>query len=123
MLADVNYPVPTNEAERLRALEAFCIRGTGREPHFDAVAELARKLLHAPIAFIAFQDEKTQSFKAHSGIPVEAYSRNEAICNYALLQDHAFVVPDLQADERFASMPYVVGEPYLRFYAGMPLAI
>jgi signal transduction histidine kinase len=120
---NVTYPVPNNEAERLRALVALCIRGTGREPHFDAVAELGRKLLQAPIAFVAFQDEQTQSFKAHAGLPIEAFSRREAICNYALLQDDMFVVPDLKADERFASMPYVVGEPYLRFYAGMPLAI
>ena len=85
MSDDGNYPAPFNEAARLRALEALCIRDTGREPHFGAVVELARKLLQAPVAFVAFQDEQTQSFKAHAGLPLVANSRREAVCNYALL--------------------------------------
>jgi signal transduction histidine kinase len=117
------YPLPSNEAERLRALEDLCILATRAEPHFDAVVTLARKLLDVPVAFIAFQDQQNQWFKAHSGISVDAPTRDLAICNYTLLGDCAFVVPDLAVDERFADMPYVTGEPYLRFYAGMPLAL
>ncbi|KAI9682727.1 MAG: hypothetical protein M1829_006714 [Trizodia sp. TS-e1964] len=32
-----------------------------------------------------------------------------------------FIIPDLSQDERFKHRPYVVGPPYLRFYAGTPL--
>ena len=31
-------------------------------------------------------------------------------------------LPDAQLDARFADNPYVVGEPNVRFYAGLPLA-
>jgi len=31
------------------------------------------------------------------------------------------VVPDAQADKRFATHPLVVGAPHIRFYAGVPL--
>jgi hypothetical protein len=33
-----------------------------------------------------------------------------------------FVVPDTSQDPRFATNPQVLGEPYIRFYAGAPLA-
>ena len=116
------YPLPFNEADRLRALDDLCILATRPEPHFDAVVALARRLFDVPVAFIAFQDQQKQWFKAHSGITVDAPTRDLAICNYTLLERSTFVVPDLSADGRFAAMPYVTGEPYLRFYAGVPLA-
>jgi class 3 adenylate cyclase len=31
------------------------------------------------------------------------------------------VVPDTHADDRFRAMPFIATEPFLRFYAGMPL--
>src|SRR5262249_23602814 len=41
---------------------------------------------------------------------------NTTICSNDLLY-----VPDLTKDRRFKDLPIVVGEPYLRFYCGMPL--
>ncbi|PBP27534.1 hsp90-like protein [Diplocarpon rosae] len=32
-----------------------------------------------------------------------------------------FVVDDLSKDERFSSLPFVTGSPFMRFYAGVPL--
>ena len=31
------------------------------------------------------------------------------------------IIPDAKEDERFADNPMVTGEPYIRFYAGVPL--
>ena len=36
-------------------------------------------------------------------------------------QSDLLVVPDLHEDDRFRELSYVAGEPYCRFYAGMPL--
>ena len=38
-----------------------------------------------------------------------------------MLAEQIFIIPDAKADERFADNPMVVGEPYIRFYAGVPL--
>jgi PAS domain S-box-containing protein len=47
--------------------------------------------------------------------------RDEAICAYSILSDDILEVPDVAADARFGDGPQVTGEPYMRFYAGMPL--
>jgi GAF domain-containing protein len=50
-------------------------------------------------------------------------SRSDAFCNFTILHDEVFVVPDARADRSFARNRFVTGEPYIRFYAGAPLTI
>ena len=35
--------------------------------------------------------------------------------------DEVMLIPDTLKDDRFASHPLVIGEPHVRFYAGVPL--
>lgn len=47
--------------------------------------------------------------------------RDETFCGHAILRDTPLVVPDAHRDARFAGLPMVLGEPYIRFYAGQPV--
>lgn len=117
------FPVASSERARLSALRDLAIVGTQPEHHFDAVCRLARSVFSVPIALISLVEEDRQWFKAKCGLDVNGTPRSVAFCNYTILSDEAFVVEDATADPRFADNLLVLGEPHIRFYAGVPLAL
>ena len=114
-------PLPPDEAGRLQALADYGLMDTPPEPVFDEIVALASYVCKTPIALVPLLDEKRQWFKARSGLDVAETPREHAICAYTILEPDGMVVPDAQADPRFASNPMVAGEPGIRFYAGTPL--
>ncbi len=61
-------PVPDDESERLAALIALDIVGTGRTAEFDIFPILARSLFSTPIAAVSLVDDDRQWFKASVGL-------------------------------------------------------
>ncbi len=61
--------------------------------------------------------------KSLYGVPAtnNPLPRELFICSTAALGADLLEVPDCSCDERFAHMPVVKGEPFVKFYAGMPL--
>ncbi len=114
-------PVPANEAERLQALDDYCIMDTGAEVAFDALTALAAHITGAPIALVSLVDADRQWFKSRHGLGPQETPREISFCGHAIAADAILVVPDAKADPRFADNPLVLGEPYIRFYAGVPL--
>jgi sigma-B regulation protein RsbU (phosphoserine phosphatase) len=115
-------PVPADEAERLTDLRALQILDTPAEERFDRVVRLAARVFAVPIAYIALIDADRQWFKAKCGVRPLQTRRDESFCSYTILGHEALVVPDATRDDRFRDNPLVVGEPFIRFYAGHPLA-
>src|SRR4051794_6119309 len=113
--------VPANEAERLAALQALNILDTPPEERFDRITRVARCLFDVPIALITLVDATRQWFKSRQGLDVCETGREVSFCAHAILADEPLVVPDAVQDARFADNPLVTGEPYGRFYAGVPL--
>jgi class 3 adenylate cyclase len=68
-------------------------------------------------------DEARYWLKSRVGGPeiLAEAPRECSVCNTTILQSEPVVVSDLQKDERFHELPYVIGEPYYRFYCGVPL--
>ena len=95
---------------------------TPREAVFDGITRQAAEAFGAPIAFISLVDRHRVWFKSKLGITPNEAPREHTLCAYALLRpSESLIVPDTRADERFVDNPFVVGEPFARFYAGMPL--
>ncbi|MBB3018528.1 GAF domain-containing protein [Microvirga lupini] len=113
---------PPNEVERLAALRKLGIVDAPASPSLDRICRVAQQLFNVPIAAVTFLDDTHQWLKATIGIPdLKVTAREHSFCQYTIMHDEVFVVPDARADQTFAANPYVTGEPGIRFYAGAPL--
>ncbi|MBD6616524.1 GAF domain-containing protein [Komarekiella sp. 'clone 1'] len=111
----------TDEAARLEALRQYQILDTEPEPAYDSLAQLAAYICGTPIALVNFIDEHRQWFKARVGLDVPEMPRNVGLSYLCQERRDIVVVTDTLADEKLANNPVVTADPYVRFYAGVPL--
>ena len=117
------HPMPANEAERVATLALYQVLDTPPEFAHDALTELAAQICACPVALISLLDERRQWFKSKYGLPVDFAEcpREMTVCTTTICSNDLLYVPDLTRDPRFKELPIVTGEPYIRFYCGMPL--
>jgi K+-sensing histidine kinase KdpD len=109
------------ELSRIRKLYQAELLDTPAEREFDDIVQLASQLARTPISLITLLDTDRQWIKAKVGLDVEYSDRPTAVCNYTIQGDSLFEVEDLSTDIRFERSSFVVGNPKLRYYAGIPL--
>ncbi len=110
------------EARRLRELHDLQIFDTPRERGFDRLVCIAAQVCRTPIAAVSLLGADRQWSKAQVGLGFTGLTRSEAICAHALHDPAPLIVADMRADARFQDHPLVTGSPWVRFYAGVPLA-
>lgn len=113
--------IPDNELARLKALNRYSLLDTPSEREFDELTEVAANLCGTPIAFISLIDSERVWYKSRYGLDSPESPRSEALCSHAILSAEMSEVSDASLDSRFSDNPMVRGEPYLRFYAAVPL--
>lgn len=119
-----SYPVAADEVERINKLRKYQVLNDNDEPAFKRLIDLAKLFFDVPVVTITFMDEETQYLKSVQGLGgVCRTTREVAICNYTVLSNDVFVVPDLTKDSRFSHNPLVTESPYLQFYAGAPIIL
>ena len=114
-------PIPTNEVARLKTLCKCNILDTAPDQAYDDITTLAAHICGTPVCVISLVDANRQWFKSKVGLDASETARDIAFCAYAILQPDLFIVNNALEDERFATNPLVTSEPYIRFYAGVPL--
>lgn len=125
--AVMGYPIPENEAERLAEVQALALGNSGTYsgafPAMDGVCTIARQLFGVPSTCVGIVERDHQWFVARSGVELEATSREQAFSAWAIMGDGIFVVEDARLDPRFRDNTYVVCDPFVRFYVGVPIAL
>ena len=113
---------PLRETERLADLRSLKLLDTQPEYRFDRITRLASEYFQVPTAYVAFIDSDRQWFKSRVGLCHTETARDISFCQYTIHRNEPFIIPDTHLHPVGRSHPLVVGEPYVRFYAGVPLA-
>lgn len=116
-------PIPPDEENRLRVLHSLNILDTPVEERFDRVTRLVKRMFNVPFSVVSLIDKDRQWFKSTAGIDVKESPRELSFCGHAILGNEILIISDTTQDERVQDHPAVVGEPYVRFYAGVPLRV
>ena len=118
-----SFAIPPNEPQRVDALRALDIMDSAPEIAYDEIAELAAQVCACPIGYISFVDDDRRWLKARYGLPSDATNapRGATVCSTTICGAEMNVVPDMTQDPRFDRVAVVVGDPYCRFYCGVPL--
>ena len=114
-------PLLLNESDRLAKLAEYELKEDDNELQLDGIVQLASRLFDVPIVLVSIVEQSRQIFSARKGIDVCETGRDVSFCAHALELDDILVIPDAKLDSRFVQNPLVLGEPFIRFYAGMPL--
>lgn len=118
----MNYPVPDNENQRLEALLKLRILDTEDDQLYDTIVELAASVMEAPSAMITFMDSDRGFVKARKGFGAREGSREHSFCAHTIVDPNgSMLVNDTLLDKRFATNPWVLQDPKIRFYFGISL--
>ncbi|NDL64029.1 sensor domain-containing phosphodiesterase [Acerihabitans arboris] len=118
----MNYsPSDWDEDKRLAVLEEYGIHSTLTEAGFTRLIHLTANIFDAPIVLISLIETQRQLFAASMGVASCETPRDISFCAHAIRQHDIMVIPDTHQDPQFRDNPLVTGEPFIRFYAGIPL--
>ncbi len=118
-----DFPKPANEEERAAVVRSLGLLNTPPEERFDRYTRFARQLMGVPIAFVSIVGDDTQWFKSSVGVTAKQSKRSDSFCTHTIIEDKMMVIQDALEDRRFRDNPFVVGEPHMRFYAGVKLNV
>ncbi len=120
MLADIPS---VDKRDRLKTIRRFGLLAGPAEPVLDRITALAASFFNVPIAIITVLDDTHMRVLSGFGYDFEPTPRELSFCDRAIASGEVLVVSDALEDERFREIPFVVGAPGIRFYAGAPLVV
>lgn len=110
-----------DETVRDSAIAAHDIESLRDSEELKRITDFAAALCAAPVALVNLVDRHRQHFIARTGYDAPEGPPETSFCTVTMRARGIMVVPDATRDPRFADNPQVIGAPFIRFYAGVPL--
>ncbi|WP_120150691.1 GAF domain-containing protein [Arthrobacter cheniae] len=115
------FSADEQESERLGALDRTHLLDSIPEARFDRYTRQAKDHFQVSSAIIALLDDRRMFLKSVLGPVEQNLPREITFCHATIRNAGPLIIKDTLDDERFKANPLVLGEPYIRFYAGYPL--
>ena len=115
------YLSAIDEPKRVKVVKQFESLNLKYNQQLSDILAVATKTFKAPIAFITLLDGETQWIKVSKGLAIEKTPQHLSFCTHTIKNKCILVVNDALLNPRFNQNPYVINEPKIRFYAGIPL--
>lgn len=120
----ITLPVADSESQRVEMVRSFGLINHPRESLHDEIASLARDLSGAEAGLVSLVDSERNWFAGVANFADADQCRWSSFCTHVVAEpDAPLWIEDAGLDFRFAANPLVVGAPYLRFYAGVPILV
>lgn len=110
-----------NENKRLLVLRSYGILDTPEEKEFDDLTYLTSSILKVPVCLVSLVDADRQWFKSCYGFNLKETPREHSFCSHVALNREPLIIENTQTNSLFRGNPLVTGDPYIKFYAGVPL--
>lgn len=109
------------EQQRLEAVRRTSLLDTEPEERFDAITRRAHERFRSSSVIVTLLDEHRQFLKSAIGPVEQNMPRTRSFCDTTIRESVPVIVEDAFDDPRFRWNPLVLGDPFIRFYAGHPL--
>ncbi len=109
------------EQERLDALYRYELLDSAPDSGLYQIVARAAELLETPSAGFSVVDRDRIRIRESVGIAIREIDRPGAFCDRTVTLNRPQVVQDALESRYFGSNALVRGEPYVRFYAGVPV--
>lgn len=120
--AQLPWPVPADETERVLALRELGVLDQPRQADLDAAARLAAYVCGTPTAVVNLIDSDRQWQAAAYGAEPGEVPRGDAMCQHTVLGTEVVYTPDATTSPVLADNPFVTGRiAKVRLYASAPL--
>lgn len=117
-------PDMRNDPSRLEVLRQLMVLDSARETVYDDFARLVATTLDVPMAMVNMLDADRDCFKACIGVPLGESPASTSFCGKFFDTDVELIVAeDTLVDKNFSTHPFVLGAPFIRFYAGARLTV
>ncbi|KAI3438918.1 hypothetical protein D9Q98_001332 [Chlorella vulgaris] len=119
---------PTAKPTRPQGVNTLQIMGLDTMKRYKSITQVAQQMFDIPTAMVALVGHPHQHVEQHvegeqEAEPVSSEPSPCAFCEWGIAASDPslVVIEDASKDDRFSSLPAVVGQPGLRFYAGASL--